>query len=216
MAAAAWTESKAHRKHLEKAVWLVCLSQQVAKTEHRIEELEQELGEVRASAGDSASAAERLWEELAEMKQGSLQESESNRCEKEYLHCQIVESKTKERRLQELYARSTEQYRKMEGKFRDIQAACRVAREEVGDCDHGPCQARITELEETLSKVRGQVHLVSPGGSQGAYSSQRMIPQRPSGIDRLLRRRDCVWVGRQGTGRPGRGGPKGEPRGIPR
>ncbi|GCB85790.1 hypothetical protein scyTo_0026483 [Scyliorhinus torazame] len=131
MAAAAWTESKAHRKHLEKAVWLVCLSQQVAKTERRIEELEQELGEVRASAGDSASAAERLREELAEIKQGSLQDSESNRCEKEYLHCQIVEGKTKVRRLQELYARSTEQYRKTEGKIRDIPAAYRVAREEV-------------------------------------------------------------------------------------
>ncbi|GCB80020.1 hypothetical protein scyTo_0017997 [Scyliorhinus torazame] len=111
MAVAAWTESKAHKRHLEKAVWLVCLSQHVAKTERRVEELEQELGEVRASAGDSASAAERLREELAEVKQGSLQDSESNRYEKEYLHCQIVEGKEKERKVQELYIRSTGNWR---------------------------------------------------------------------------------------------------------
>jgi len=62
-------------------------------------------------------------------------------------------------------ARGTQRYKELEGRFRDIQAAYRVACDELGDCEHGPCQARIEELEEALSKVRGRVHLVGPGGS---------------------------------------------------
>ncbi|GCB85957.1 hypothetical protein scyTo_0026617 [Scyliorhinus torazame] len=85
MAAAAWTEDKEHTKSVEKEVWLACLSQQVANMERTIAKLEQELGEVRASAGDSARTAEQLYSELAEVRQGSLQDGESHRYEKEFL-----------------------------------------------------------------------------------------------------------------------------------
>ena len=164
-AAGAWTEGKKHCKKVEKAVWLVCLSQQAAQTEQKNKELEEELKEVRASAGDSASVAERLQNELGDVKQGILQESEATRYEREFLHCQVIEAKERELRYRELHKEGMERYRELEGKFKDIQAVYRVACAEVRDCSHGPCQTRIAELEETLAKVRGRAHLVGPGGS---------------------------------------------------
>ena len=165
MAAAAWTESKEYTKGLEKAVWLACLSQQVTKMGRRIAVLEGELSKVRASAGDSARAEEQLFNELTDARQCILQASESHRYEKEFLQCQVVEAKEREREAQELLAQGAQRYKELEGRFRDIQAAYRVACDELGDGEHGPCQARIEELEEALSKVRGRVHLGGPGGS---------------------------------------------------
>jgi len=140
VAAATWTESKEHNKSLEKAVWLACLSQQVAKMERKISMLEKEAEKAGASAESSARAEEQLYEELDQVTQCSSRARETHRCEMEFLQCQVVEAKEREREAQESLAECTRQYRKLRGKFQDIQAAYRVSCAEVSNCRHGPCE----------------------------------------------------------------------------
>ena len=140
-AAAQWTESKEHKRSIEKAIWLLCLQRQLQVMDERVRELKDMLREAEETSSLRSRVGEKLYEDLQWEQPERRQAEERFRNQIEYLQCHVTEAKNREQGLGQENQSLKEQIKGQREKYSDIQAEYKVACQEgFGMVNHKPCQ----------------------------------------------------------------------------
>lgn len=135
-----WTASKAHKKSVEKAVWLTCYKKQVQLLDRVIVAQAAQIRDLLEEVEEKAAGGHRLIEALDSLNKERRAVTNRHEARVELMECQITEAMLSEGKLREQCASLSRQLEAQEENLKGVRAAYKMALEDRSEeADHGAC-----------------------------------------------------------------------------
>ncbi|XP_078265527.1 uncharacterized protein LOC144598870 isoform X2 [Rhinoraja longicauda] len=176
-AAIRWTASTAHKKSVEKAVWLTCYKKQVQLLDRVVVAQAAQIRDLQEEVEEKAAGGNQLIEALDSLNKERRVVTNRHEARVELMECQITEAMRSKGKLREQCASLSHQLETQEEKLKGVRAAYKMVLEDRSEgADHGACLQEIEGLRGALNKASGLVYLMNPPAGQSLAGAKVPVP----------------------------------------